>query len=314
MYKGQSVALVIPAYNEERLIKPTLAEVPEAIDRIYVVDDASTDNMPCVVQACASQDDRIVLVRHDKNMGPGKGVITGYLRASADNYDLAVVIGGDWQMDLADLPSFLDPLINGKSDYTKGNRFMMDGNAFADMPRSRLIGNTLISLLTKVASGYFKVFDAVDGYTAITKEAIDRVNWDKAWGGYGYPMDFLVQLNIRGLRVMDVPRRAIYREGERQSQIKPVRYTLRVSPLLLRGFLRRLWQKHVLSDFHPLVFLYAIGVMFTPLGLVLGLGLILSRLVGPGVSGATAIATATFLNIGFQSLFFAMMFDMQEGL
>lgn len=314
MYREKSVALVIPAYNEERLIKPTLEEVPETIDRVYVVDDASTDNMPAVVRECADKDKRITLIQHERNRGPGQGIITGYRHASADDCDLVVVIGGDWQMDLADLPNFLDPLVDGEADYTKGNRFMMDGNAFADMPRSRLVGNTLISLLTKIASGYYKLFDAVDGYTAITKDAIDRVNWDKAWGGYGYPMDFLVQLNIRGIRAIDVPRRAIYREGERQSQIKPIGYTFKVSPLLLRGFFKRLWEKYILSDFHPLVFLYAIGLTFTPLGVLLGMWLILSRLAGPGVTGSTSIAAATLLNIGFQSLFFAMMFDMQEGI
>ena len=146
------------------------------------------------------------------------------------------------------------------------------------MPRLRLFANWLITALTKVASGYFKVMDVVDGYTAINKRAIDMINWSVAWKGYGYPMDFLIRLNAYGLHVEDVPRRAIYLPGERQSQIKGLRYALSVTPMLIRSFLWRLRFKYVYLDFHPLVFFYFLAFLLIPLGLGMGGLLVIDKL------------------------------------
>jgi hypothetical protein len=227
------------------------------------------------------------------------------------------VIGGDNQMPLDQMPDFLDPLVNGAADYTKGNRFMRRQFAIADiptaMPKTRLIGNALISALTKIASGYYKLVDVVDGYTAINRDALETIDWNKAWRGYGYPMDFLIRLNAYGLRVKDIPRRAIYLPGERQSQIKGLRYALRVSPMLLRGFFWRLWTKYILFDFHPLVFFYFAGMILLPLGFAMGLWLIYEQIIGVGVSGPRAVLDALLLIMGAQFLLFAMLFDMQES-
>jgi glycosyltransferase involved in cell wall biosynthesis len=317
MYRGKRVALVIPAYNEEKLIRPTLERVPDLVDRIIVVDDASTDNMPSVVQACMAADPRIEMIRHETNRGPGGGIISGYKRVLEGDYAIAVVCGGDFQMPLEQIPNLLEPLIRGEADYTKGNRFMQRAGALAmvpgNMPRTRVVGNMLITILTKIASGYYKVADVVEGFTAITREALERVDWDRAWQKYGYPMDFLIRLNAYGLRVKDVPRRAIYLPGERQSQIKGLRYALRVSPMLLRGFFWRLWNKYVLWDFHPLVFFYYAGMLLLPLGILFGLYLVWQQVVGIGVSGPRAILCALLIITGLQFLLFAMLFDMEEG-
>lgn len=317
MYAGKHITLVIPAFNEQRLIRPTLEHVPEYVDRIIVVDDASTDAMPEVVRECAARDPRVQLVRHETNRGPGSAIITGYKQVLADGGDIAVVCGGDDQMPLEQIPRLLDPLVAGRADYTKGNRFMDRGGAMAmippQMPKTRLFGNMLITLLTKIASGYFKVADVVDGFTAINREALERVDWDKAWGGYGYPMDFLIRLNAHGLRTIDVPRRAIYLPGERQSQIKGLRYALRVSPMLIRGFFWRLWARYFLWDFHPLVFFYVLGMVLLPAGLLLGVYLVGQQITGIGVSGPRAILSALLIITGLQFLLFAMLFDMQEG-
>jgi len=315
MYEGKRVALIIPAYNESKLIKPTLEHVPDVIDHIYVIDDASTDNMAEVVRECAGKDTRIELIRHDKNYGPGQGIITGYKASREANYDITVVVGGDYQMPLDQVENFLKPLVNDEADYTKGNRFMMRGNAFEDMPKLRLFANSLISLLTKIASGLYKIFDVVDGYTAITKNAIDMVDWDKAWKGYGYPMDFLIRLSAYGLRVKDVPRRAIYREGERQSQIKGFKYAIKVSPMLFRGFVWRLIMKYVFRDFHPLIFFYVMGLTLFPLGILCGLFLIIDKILfgGEKVSGPLAVLAALLIITGLQSLLFAILFDSQES-
>ena len=317
MYRDKRISLVIPAYNEEKLIRPTLENLPELIDKVYVVDDRSPDNQNNVILDCAKTDSRIELIKHEINQGPGGAIITGYLKSSRDGYDITVVVGGDYQMPLGEVANFLDPIIDGQVDYTKGNRFLLSrlADTLGKMPRLRLFGNWIITALTKIASGYYKIMDVVDGYTAISKRAIDAIDWSKAWKGYGYPMDFLIRLNAHSFKVTDIPRTAIYLKDERQSQIKGLRYALRVSPMLLRGFVWRLNFKYMFLDFHPLVFFYYLSFLLIPLGCVLGLYLAVDWLFigGFGVTGPKATLDALLLIGGFQFLLFAMLFDMEEG-
>ncbi|MBW2989492.1 glycosyltransferase family 2 protein [Candidatus Woesearchaeota archaeon] len=312
MYKSLKISLVIPAYNEEKLIRPTLENIPKTIDKVYVVDDGSKDKTADVVKEMAVKDKRIELISHEKNSGVGAAIITGYKRSSKDNFDVAVVIGGDNQMDLKDLPNFLEPIYQGKADYTKGNRFLSGGTAYTVMPKHRFFGNSVLSLMTKVASGYWNIFDTQDGYTAMTKDAIDSVDWDKAWKGYGYVSDFLVLFNVHNLRVKDVPRRAIYLEGERQSQINILRYILKVGPRLVKEFFWRITTKYFFQDFHPLIFFYFLGLFFLPAGTLMGIWIAYKGLTGP-VSGNQAILTALFIITGLQFLLFAFLFDMQQN-
>ena len=318
MYVGKQIALVIPAHDEQKLILATLDAVPDFVDRIYVVDDASTDCTRDLVRERSAREARVTLIVHEKNQGPGGAIITGYQRALTEGCDIAVVVGGDNQMPLNQMEDFLSPLVNGFADYTKGNRFMRRQYAMANipgiMPKTRLIGNSIISALTKIASGYYKIVDVVDGYTAITREALEVIDWNQAWRGYGYPMDFLIRLNAYGFRVKDIPRRAIYLPGERQSQIKGMRYAIQVSPMLVHGFFWRLWNKYVLWDFHPLVFFYFAGIALFGLGLLWGFWLVYEQLVGVGVSGPRAVLDALMLIMGTQFLLFAMLFDMQESI
>jgi len=313
MYKEKKIALVIPAHNEEVLIIPTLEGVPELIDKVFVVDDGSTDKTAELVGEYAGKDKRVVLLRHGKNSGVGSALITGYRKSAEEGYDISVVIGGDNQMPLDTVTDFLDPLIAGTADYTKGNRFLVEENVFDDMPFLRLIGNSIISLITKIASGYYKIFDFVEGYTAITKKAIETINWDKAWKGYGYPMDFLIRLNAYGFKVKDIPRRAIYLPGEKQSQIKGLSYAIRVTPMLVRDFLWRITKRYVIRDFHPLVLFYLGGIIMLPVGVLFGLYLLYQQAAGFGVSGPRAILCALLIMAGLQFLFFAMLFDMQQS-
>ncbi|MGD9765252.1 MAG: glycosyltransferase family 2 protein [Candidatus Binatia bacterium] len=317
MYRDKRIALVIPAFNESRLIGPTLTAVPEAIDRIIVVDDASTDGMGQIVRELMTRDPRIELLRHETNRGCGAAIVTGYQHVLRSDADIAVVCGGDNQMPLEQVANLLDPIIDDEADYVKGNRFMRRIGSLAEipgnMPLARVVGNMMITMLTKIASGYYKVADVVEGFTAINREGLERVDWERAWPGYGYPMDFLIRLNAHRLRVLDVPRRAIYLPGERQSQIKGLRYALRVSPMLLRGFFWRLWTKYILWDFHPLVFFFFLGLTLLPLGLLFGLFLVWQQLAGYGVSGPRAILAALLVITGLQSLLFAMLFDMEES-
>lgn len=317
MHRNKKIALVIPAHNEEKLIKSTLEHIPDIIDRIYVIDDKSTDAQNQIILSCAEKDKRIELIIHKDQQGPGGAIITGYLRSSKDDNDITVVVGGDYQMPLNEVTHFIDPLIDGKADYSKGNRFLLSRieDTLEKMPKIRLIGNWIITVLTKIASGYYKTMDVVDGYTAITKQAIDIVDWRKAWKGYGYPMDFLIRLNAYSFKIIDVPRTAIYLPGEKQSQIKSVRYVLKVSPMLIRHFFWRLNFKYLYLNFHPLVFFYYLSFLLIPIGFLISLYLAIDKLFYGGweVTAPRAIFAALLLITGFMFLLFAMLFDMEEG-
>jgi len=317
MYRNAKIALVIPAYREQKLIPRTLANVPDLIDRVYVVDDCSPDDQNRVVLECAKIDPRVTLLKHDTNQGPGGAIITGYRQSSRDGYDITVVVGGDHQMDLSEVTNFLDPLIDGEADYAKGNRFVIEKfeETVARMPKIRFFGNWIITAMTKLASGYFNVMDVVDGYTAITKRVIDVVDWSRAWKRYGYPMDFLIRLNAYGFAIVDVPRTSIYLPGERQSQIKGANYAMRVTPMLVRAFFWRLRFKYMYLDFHPLVFFYFLAFTLLPTGLLLGGFLIANKLFSDGaqVTAPKAILVALILLSGFQSWLFAMLFDRETS-
>jgi len=311
MYRDKKISLVIPAYNEEKLIRPTLEGVPELFDKVYVVDDASPDNMAKVVQELAEKDSRIELLRHPTNQGVGQGIITGYIKSAEDGYDIAVVCGGDAQMPLDETSNLLDPIIDEGITYSKGNRFMQQGNAFEIMPYTRFWGNTLLSLMTKIASGNYDVFDVVDGFTAISKEGIQKVDWNKAWKGYGYPMDFIIRICSLNLKIKDIPRTAIYLPGERQSQIKGVRYMAKVTPMIFRAFLDRMIYRHVFSDFHPLVFSYALGFISLTTGSLGAFLLVLNKAFGSGewVTGPKSILIAMLLITGVFSTLIGVSLD-----
>jgi len=313
MYRGKKIAVVLPAYNEEKLIKPTIKNVPRYFDEIIVVNDGSKDNTEAVVRSF--KDKRITIINHEVNKGLGQAIITGYLHSSKKNNDITVVVGADFQMDLAEAKNFLDPIIDGKADYTKGNRFLYSKNIKKDMPKVRFIGNSMLSFITKLASGYWKIFDSNDGYTAIKKEVIDSIDWSNATKRYGYNGDWMALFNIKNVRIMDIPRRPIYLKGERQSQIKIFKYIMKVAPKLLYRFFWRLKEKYILRDFNPLVLFYFMGLTLIPIGSLIGLYMIIGEILEYNTATALmAILCALFLLIGFQSFAFALIFDMNDNL
>jgi len=243
MFCEHRIALVIPAHNEERLIARTLAHVPDFIDSVIVVDDASTDATAAVVTNCAAADCRIEIISHLSNRGPGGAIVTGYKRVLEGTADIAVSCDGDCQMPLEQMSDLLEPLVRGKADYVRGNRFLSLKERRPilprQMPRARLLGNLVLTAVTRVASGY-AIGDVVNGFSAISRAAMDKVDWDNAWPRYGYPIDFLIRFSHVGLRVADVPQRTVYLSGERQSQIKVIPYFRGVLPILARGLYARL--------------------------------------------------------------------------
>src|ERR687895_2044928 len=276
MLEGKTVAVVVPAHDEERLIAETLRGLPEFVDRVFVVDDASRD--ATADRARSTGDPRVEVLSHERNLGVGAAIVTGYKRALAERIDVTVVMAGDNQMDPAELESIAGPVARGEVDYTKANR-LFTGQAWQLIPRHRYLGNAVLSLLTKIASGYWHVADSQSGYTAIGRSTLERLDLDRIYRGYGFPNDMLVHLNVWSARVRDFPSRPIYGIGER-SGIRLGTVIPRISWLLVKGFFWRLREKYVIRDFHPLVFFYALGLLMTTIGLVLGLVELVLRVMG----------------------------------
>jgi glycosyltransferase involved in cell wall biosynthesis len=310
VYREKNIGVVVPAYNEEKLIGRTLDTMPDFVDRIIVVDDCSHDATVEHIQTrVVQQPERVILIRHQVNQGVGGAIATGYKWCRDHEMDVAVVMAGDAQMDPADLPALIDPIVEGTLDYAKGNR-LFTGDAWNQIPRMRYLGNSAMSLLTKIASGYWHVADSQSGYTAINLRALKTINWDQMYKRYGQPNDLLVRLNVYSFRVGDVPIRPVYNIGE-TSGVKPLRMIPRLSWLLCKLFLYRMVQKYVIRDFHPLVFFYLMGVtLFVP-GLLFGLYLVFYRLFIGTVAATSALFAVFFFVSGLQSIFFAMWFDME---
>jgi glycosyltransferase involved in cell wall biosynthesis len=309
MLEGKRVAVVVPAHDEEGLIGETLAAVPEFVDRVYVVDDGSRDGTAARAQEAG--DPRVEVIVHEQNEGVGAAIITGYRRALAEGIDAVCVMAADGQMDPADLETIAGAVARGEVDYAKANR-LFTGQAWDLMPRHRYLGNAVLSMLTKIASGYWHVADSQSGYTAISREMLQQLDLDRIYRRYGFPNDMLVHLNVWNARVRDFPSRPIYGQGER-SEIKLRRVVPSIAWLLVKGFFWRLREKYVIRDFHPLVFFYAFGILLTLSGLVLGAIETVLRLMGNELTTPTMILVALLLISGSQFTLFAMWFDMESN-
>jgi glycosyltransferase involved in cell wall biosynthesis len=235
MFRALRLAVVVPAFNEERAIAATVAGIPAFVDHVLVVDDASTDATFAEAQRHSRRG--LEVLRHAENRGVGAAIESGYRRALALGVDAAVVMAGDGQMDPADLPSLLEPLTAGRADYAKGNRFR-SLEVLRAMPPTRIAGNVLLSLATKLTSGYRHVFDSQCGYTAASRRALEVIERSGLFPRYGYPNDLLARLNAAGLAVEDVAVRAVYGEHWRSGiSIATVIYPM--SFVLLASWLRR---------------------------------------------------------------------------
>ena len=281
MYRNHSVAVVVPAYNEAGFVGDVIRRIPEYVDRIYAVDDGSTDDTWAEIQAAARDvnestrvetarhptlDERVVPIRHTRNRGVGGAIKTGYQRARDDRIDVTAVMGGDDQMRPSHIDRFLDPIVEGRAAYTKGNR-LLDAETRAGMPGFRKVGNYMLSALTKLASGYWEIGDPQNGYTAISLEALDRIALDEMYEFYGYCNDLLVTLNVHGFRVEDVPRQCNYADEE--SHIDYRTYIPRVSGMLLRNFLWRLREQYLRGSVHPAALCYTMGMATSVVGTLL---------------------------------------------
>lgn len=362
MLNNKTVAIVIPAYNEETQIAKVIETIPDFIDRIVIVNDCSSDNTAAIVKTCinsannkgaivieekkevkrtkyngadimlfeqnikndksfapsevinTNQDsDRIILINHLKNSGVGAAIASGYNWCKKREIDCVAKMDGDGQMDPDELLGLCEPVVYEGVDYVKGNR-LSHQSSFDYMPKVRFLGNSVLSILTKIASGYWRISDTQTGFTAISKLAINSIKLHEIYPGYGYPNDLLVKLNITNSTIREITIKPIYRIGE-QSKMKIGRVINKVSRLLLKSFFKRIWMKYLIKDFHPLFILYHISfvLFFSCIPFAMK---IVKYLTGEHTGDKPVLNSLVFMFLffnSFQSLLFAMWMDIQDN-
>ncbi len=311
MYKNKTVCVVVPAYNEATQIGAVIETMPGFVDAIIVVDDASTDETIRVVKIYQQKMNSLFLIEHQANQGCGGALVNGYKWAENKEYDIAVRMDGDGQMNPDDLEALLDPIVQGKADYSKGNRFF-SGKAYEAMPKIRFFGTAFLSLLTKIVSGYWHLSDFQSGYTAINKKALTAIDWTKMYKRYGQPNDLLILLNVHNFKVADVPVDPIYHVGEVSGiKIKKIVFTL--SWLLIKRFFWRLREKYIFRDFHPLVFFYGLGISLFCLSSLLFLRVFYIWFTTTHIPAINSLAAFSSFLGAAQFFLFAMWFDMEAN-
>ncbi len=358
MINNKTIAVVIPAYNEENQIGLVLETMPDYVDRIILVNDCSTDNteqlarkfsnklgsfkLPENIKTKVGNDfynkaneiiekwnqeeikyfapakvihehtnERLVIINLLKNGGVGSAIARGYKWAKDNNIDCTAVMAGDGQMDPDELSSICEPIINNSIDYVKGNR-LGHKSAKALMPRRRFIGNSILSILTKIASGYWHITDTQTGFTALSNKALNQIELFNIYPRYGMPNDMLVKLNIENCTIKEVAIKPIYFIGE-QSKMKIRKVIPRISWLLVRSFFKRIWIKYLYKSFHPLFILYHMGIFLLLISIPFGIKILIKVFTQTDANPVTVLAFALLFISGFQSLMFAMWMDIQDN-
>jgi glycosyltransferase involved in cell wall biosynthesis len=311
MFNNKQIQVIVPAYNEERLIGKVIETMPDFVDKIIIINDCSKDRTKEIVQDFMNRDGRIFLLTHEVNKGLGESLIDGYLKALELGADVVAVMAGDAQMDPKDLIKVIEPVVEEKADYVKGNRLLHD-NVSNIMPKYRFLGNSFLTLWTKFATGYWHLIDPQCGYTAIARNALKEIPIKEMVGGYGYNADILNMLNLYNFRVKDVEVRPVY--GEEKSKIKLSSYIPRVSWLLNKLFWRRMWRKYLVREFHPLVFFYFLSFfnifLIAPLCII---RIIWVYYTFDLTSQTTLIIFVFTLTMSVFSFFFGMWLDMEDN-
>ncbi|MBN2484837.1 MAG: glycosyltransferase family 2 protein [Bacteroidales bacterium] len=357
MLNNKTIAVVIPAYNEEKQIQDVIKGIPEFVDRIIVVNDSSPDFTAEKVKALIpvsgsstlpsknkqksgnkyyavedllvkineeekklfpdseivqeTTDSRLILINLKNNSGVGAAIAAGYKWAKDNYIDCTAVMAGDGQMDPDELESICNPVVFENIDYVKGDR-LSHPSASVFIPRTRYIGNSILSILTKIASGYWHVTDTQTGYTAISNKALNNIKLYKIYPRYGMPNDMLVKLNVANCSLREIDIKPVYNIGEK-SKMKVFKVIPKISFLLFKSFFKRIWTKYFIKSFHPLFILYHLGFLLLLLAIPYGIKLIVRAINGIEANPLTALAFAFLSIIGFQSVLFAMWMDIQDN-
>lgn len=359
MLNGKTIAVTVPAYNEENQIGMVIETMPDFVDRIIIVNDGSKDNTAEVIKKYIENDsskktvikkyepviepniynraeivlkemrlreelkyfkydiyndndtDRIVLINQE-NSGAGKAVATGYKWCRDHNIDCTAVMDGDGQMDPSELESIVRPVTESGIDYAKSNRLAHPA-AKEIVPQIRYFGNSVLSLLTKITSGYWTVADSQSGFTAISLSALNKIDLYDIYDRYGYPNDLLVKLNVAGCTFVQVTVKPIYDVGEK-SKMKIAKVIPRISRLLIKSFFKRLWHKYFIGSFHPLFILYMAGIIMSVLDIPIIIKLVIDVIIMGGSVPVGWYITFLLLTLfSFLSISFAMWMDIQDN-
>jgi glycosyltransferase involved in cell wall biosynthesis len=305
-FTNSQIAVVIPCYKVERHILTVLASIRPEVKRIYVIDDCCPNESGKFVQE-NSKDPRVVVLRHSENQGVGGAVVTGYRQAIADGMDIAVKIDGDGQMDPALISRFVRPIVEGKADYTKGNRFFAF-ESLAQMPRVRLLGNAALSLINKLSSGYWSVMDPTNGYTAVHTKVLRLLPLQKLEKRYFFESDMLFRLNTVKAAVLDIPMTAKY--GDEVSSMNLPLIILTFPRKFLVRFFKRIFYTYFLRDLNAGSIELVFGILLTLGGGIFGaLHWYWSDQAGVATPTGTIMLATLPVLIGLQLLIAALIYD-----
>jgi glycosyltransferase involved in cell wall biosynthesis len=303
------IAVIIPTFRAERHILDVLSAIPPFVSFIIVVNDCSPDNTSLLVENY--KDTRVILVSHQTNQGVGGAVLTGYAKALELGARIIVKMDSDNQMDPDYLIPLIAPILMDQADYTKGNRFLHT-DKLKSMPFARRIGNAGLSFLTKVASGYWNIFDPTNGYTAIHSAIIPLLNNSKIHRRYFFESSMLIELNMARAVIQDVEIPAKY-HGE-ISSLSEWQAFLDFPPRLLAGFLRRILIQYFVRDFGIFSMLLVLGLGFILFGFLFGIyHWYLSSITATVASTGTVMIAVLPLILGSQLLIQAVIVDMQNA-
>ncbi len=308
MFNGATIAAVVPAYKEEKMISKVIETMPPFVDHIVIVDDCSPDETSAVVTAIA--DRRVTLIRHEVNQGVGGAIITGHHAAMELGADVNVIMAGDAQMDPAYLPDLLTRVTTEGYGFAKANRFFSP-ESFQGMPGYRVFGNIVLSFMTRLASGYWNLFDPQNGYTAIRTSVLERLPLASVARRYSFENDLLIHLNILQVPAVDVPIPAVY--GDEVSSIRLGRVIPELANLLFKGFWRRIWYRYVLWSFSPIALLLVGGLLLFGIGLGIAIWVCFQIAGSVVATAATVMLAALPLMIGSQMLLSALQLDIQAS-
>ena len=301
----------MPCFNVEQEIAGVIRGLPSWVETAIAVNDGSTDGTAAVLNQLAAEDPRLTVIHRERNGGVGAAMVTGFRAALQSEADFIVKMDGDGQMDSAELPRLLQPLLEGRADYAKGNRFRHLKD-LERMPRVKLIGNIVLTFVTKLVSGYWQVSDVQNGFTAISREALESLHLDRLESGYSFENSVLALLNPENRPVADVPMPALY--GNERSNIRVGRILLGFPPRLARMFFRRLLYKYVVYDASPVALYVVLGMLSGGSGALFG-AYHWWRSIQTGVpatAGTVVAALLPFL-IGFLFLLQAVALDIAQS-
>ncbi|HEY5728615.1 MAG TPA: glycosyltransferase family 2 protein [Anaerolineales bacterium] len=310
-FSGYNIAAVIPCYYVEQEIDSVLTSIPRYLQHIIMVDDASPDSTADIISEAAKKDGRIILIRHQTNQGVGGAMVTGFRRALELGAQFVVKIDGDGQMDPVHIPNLLVPLIDGKADYTKGNRFR-DFHPLQKMPLIRRVGNMTLGFLSKAATGYWNLFDPTNGFVAINSHVLAQLPLEGIDRSYFFETSMLAHLYLLGAVVKDIPMPARYL-GERSNL--SIRRTMIEFPLkLLKTFFRRLVLKNLIYDFSMASIYLLAGIPLTLFGLIFGIIKWVDYAARdvPAPTGTVMLPTLSVL-VGIQFLIAAIEIDLRSA-